>query len=154
MTGRDEAQPKQPRRGRTVYPKRVELRMTQESFDATELSAQRLSEVRGERITVSDIIRDAVDDGCERLARELDRGSAGGTGWPMEILDGFLDGVQDVRTEIRRIGHNVNQVAKVGNASGQIDVEEHRANMEQLAELDAKVLALMALLARVDDLEE
>lgn len=153
MTGRDEAQPKQPRRRRKVFPKRVELRMTQESFDAAVRAAQQLSAAEGRTFTVSDIIRDAVEDGCERLAQEMARGSGGGVGWPMDILDAVIDGVQEVRTDARRIGHNVNQIAKVGNTTGHVpaDLAETR---EALADLDAKVLALMAMLAGVDEAEE
>lgn len=40
----DEAQPRRRGGRRAIYPKRVELRMTQESFDLAEESAKRATE--------------------------------------------------------------------------------------------------------------
>ena len=144
----DEAQPRRRGGRRAIYPKRVELRMTQESFDLAEESAKRATEATGRTVTVSDVIRAAVTDGCARLAREQAQPVAPSSVEPW-MLDALVEGITELRTEARRIGHNVNQQTRVAHATGQPtdDLDEVKA---QLAAIDAKFMRLAATIAGVD----
>ena len=43
-----------------------------------------------------------------------------------------VDGLREVLTELRRIGNNLNQIARVANATGQIDAVGYMANVSAL----------------------
>lgn len=149
MTMHDEAQPRRRGGRRAIYPKRVELRMTQSSFDLAAEAAQRVKEATGRPVTVSDIIREAVDDGCRRLAREQAQAPAREGGVEDWMVDGLIDGIQDLRTQTRKIGHNVNQMAKVAHQAGQApdDLDELKTQLEGI---DDKLKAIAATIAGVD----
>lgn len=138
----DEAQPKRTRRRRTTYPKRVELRMTDEGYALAESSAARLSEDTGRTITVSDVIRAAVDDGCKALARTQERAaSTPASGPSIEQLDAVVAAMQEVRDEVRRLGQNVNQIARVTHSTGAVP-DGLTDTAKALAALDQRVLRL------------
>ena len=67
MTQNDEAQPKQTRRRRATYPERIELRLSTQQRDRAEaLCAELNARSRGRRYTLSDVVRQSLDDGCQR----------------------------------------------------------------------------------------
>ena len=138
VTMPDEAQPRRRGGRRAIYPKRVELRMT------------RASEATGRTVTVSDIIREAVEDGCRRLAREQAQASARRGGADPGVVDGLIDDVQELRTEMRKVGHNVNQMAKVAHLTGQVtgDLDDVK---RQLEAIDGRLVELAGRIAGVDD---
>lgn len=138
----DEAKPKRTRRRRTAYPKRVELRMTDAGYALAQSSAARLSEDTGRAITVSDVIRAAVDDGCRTLARAQERAVSAPTDGPrIDQLDAVIAAMQEVRDEVRRIGHNVNQVAIRAHRAGQV-VDGLDDTADALTALDERVMRL------------
>ena len=149
MTMHDEAQPRRRGGRRAIYPKRVELRMTQSSFDLAEESAKRATEATGRPITVSDIIREAVDDGCRRLAREKAQPMTQRGGVEPWMVDALIDGIQDLRTEARKIGHNVNQQTRLANQTGHPtdDLDDVKAQLEAI---DGKLVKLAAVMAGED----
>lgn len=154
MTERGEAKPKQRRRRRSTFPKRVELRMTESQFDLVVSRAAEATERLGRTVTFSDIIRDAVEDGCRRLGRSLQRSTTSVGDRLAGLLspaaaDRLLDELQQVRGEVRRIGHNVNQMAKVAHASGQVP-DELATVKDELAALDASLVVLATRVAGVD----
>lgn len=65
------------------------------------------------------------------------------------MLDALVEGITELRTEARRIGHNVNQQTRVVHATGQPTdaLDEVKA---QLADIDAKFMRLAATIAGVD----
>lgn len=148
MTMRVEAQPRQQRRRRVIYPKRVELRMTEGQFDAAEEAAQRATTAIGRTVTLSDIIREAVDDGCRRLAREQSAPRRR-AGVDAAAVDGLVDALEELRIEVRRIGLNVNQLARVAHQAGQVtgDLDDIK---EQLAGIDGHVVSMEARLVGLD----
>ena len=54
-----------------------------------------------------------------------------------EAFDQAADHLQQVRTEVRRIGHNVNQIARVANESGSVPegLSEAQAELAYIGEL-------------------
>lgn len=150
VTMPDEAQPRRRGGRRAICPKRVELRMTQSSFDLAEESAKRASEATGRAVTVSDIIREAVEDGCRRLAREQAQASTRRGGADPDVVDGLIDDVLELRTEMRKVGHNVNQMAKVAHQTGQVtgDLDDVK---RQLEAIDGRLVELAGRIAGVDD---
>lgn len=138
-------------RQRTVFSKRVELRMTQGQFDTVSETAQRLSDVTGKDYTVSDVIRRLVEDGGKALmAHMADADRQPVDPRDMQVVHGLIDGIQDVRTGVRRIGNNVNQMARRANTDGQLP-EDLAEVKQQLAALDARCVQLAALIAGVTD---
>lgn len=150
----DEAQPKRTRRQRLTYPKRVELRMTDEGYALAESSAAQATEKSGRKVTVSDVIREAVEDGCRRLVARLEKpAKPAPAGLSPAQLDSLVDALQGVRDEVRRIGHNVNQMARVANADGTLP--DDLADVKQrLAVIDGHVLTIGVRVLGFDDADE
>ena len=122
MTKADEPQAKRTRKRSTTYAKRVELRLTEEQFDQIHALSE-ASRAKGDRaLSLSALVRASLDDGCERIAAAIASRPAIGDGEAAvrltEAFDQAADHLQQVRTDVRRIGHNVNQVARVANESG------------------------------------
>ena len=150
VTMPDEAQPRRRGGRRAIYPKRVELRMTQSSFDLAEESATGARAARGRAVTVSAITRDAGADGGGGLARAQPQAPARRGGADPDVVDGLIDGVQELRTEMRKVGHNVNQMAKVAHQTGQVtgDLDDVK---RQLEAIDGRLVELAGRIAGVDD---
>ena len=55
----------------------------------------------------------------------------------IEAFDEAAARLQEVRTEVRRVGHNVNQVARVANESGSVPegLAEAQAELSYIGEL-------------------
>lgn len=66
------------------------------------------------------------------------------------MVDGLIDGVQELRTEMRKVGHNVNQMAKVAHQTGQVtgDLDDVK---RQLEAIDGRLVELAGRIAGVDD---
>lgn len=123
MTKDDEPQAKRTRKRTATYAKRVELRLTEEQFDSVHALSE-ASRAKGERaLSLSELLRASLDDGCKRIAAAIAARPSVGDGGDAavrltEAFDQAADHLQQVRTEVRRIGHNINQIARVANESG------------------------------------
>lgn len=138
----DSAKRDRTRRQRTVFSKRLELRLTQALFESASETAQRLSEIRGRKVTVSDYIRMLIEDGGRGLIQGLERARRAPAGTMNQAdADRVVAALQEVRDEVRRLGHNVNQMTKVANQSGEIpeDLDEVKQALNTIDEhvLDA-----------------
>jgi methyl-accepting chemotaxis protein len=80
-------------------------------------------------------------DGCEQMIASLQRSQRGAAALDSGALDDVLAELQEVRSEVRRVGHNVNQIAAVANGSGQVP--------DGLAEVQAEMEALSQHLVRI-----
>ena len=121
MTKADEPQAKRTRKRSTAYAKRVELRLTEEQFDRIHALSKESRAKGGSTLSLSELVRASLDDGCEKIAAAIAaRPAIEGAGAVRltEAFDQASDHLQQVRTDVRRIGHNVNQVARVANESG------------------------------------
>lgn len=122
MTTDDEPQAKRTRKRTATYAKRVELRLTEEQFDQIHALSEASRAKGGSTLSLSALVRASLDDGCERIAAAIASRPAIGDGEAAvrltEAFDQAADHLQQVRTDVRRIGHNVNQVARVSNESG------------------------------------
>ena len=136
----DAAKRNEHRRQRTVFSKRLELRLTTGQLQLASETAQRLSAIRGKRVTVSDYVRLLLEDGGRGLVQGLERVSQSPAGTLTQAdADRVVAALQEVRDEVRRVGHNVNQMARTANATGQVvdDLDEVKASLSQI---DAHVL--------------
>ena len=122
MTKDDEPQAKRTRKRSTAYAKRVELRLTEEQFDQIHALSEESRAKGGSTLSLSELVRASLDDGCETIAAAIAARPAIEDGEAAmrltEAFDQAADHLQQVRTEVRRIGHNVNQIARVANESG------------------------------------
>ena len=122
MTKDDEPQAKRTRKRTATYAKRVELRLTEEQFDQIHALSEASRAKGGSTLSLSALVRASLDDGCERIAAAIASRPAIGDGEAAvrltEAFDQAADHLQQVRTDVRRIGHNVNQVARVANEYG------------------------------------
>ena len=120
MTKADEPQAKRTRKRSTSYAKRVELRLTEEQFDQIHALSEASRAKVGSTLSLSELLRASLDDGCEKIAAVIAARPAieGGAVCLTEAFDEAADHLQQVRTEVRRIGHNINQIARVANESG------------------------------------
>ncbi|MDK9294497.1 MobC family plasmid mobilization relaxosome protein [Propionibacterium freudenreichii] len=122
MTTDDEPQAKRTRKRTATYAKRVELRLTEEQFDQIHALSEASRAKGGSTLSLSALVRASLDDGCEKIAAAIASRPAIGDGEAAvrltEAFDQAADHLQQVRTDVRRIGHNVNQVARVANESG------------------------------------
>jgi hypothetical protein len=122
VTKDDEPQAKRTRKRTATYAKRVELRLTEEQFDQIHALSEASRAKGGSTLSLSALVRASLDDGCERIAAAIASRPAIGDGEAAvrltEAFDQAADHLQQVRTDVRRIGHNVNQVARVANESG------------------------------------
>ena len=128
------------RRQRTVYSKRLELRLTERQLQLASETAQRLSEIRGKRVTVSDYVRMVIEDGGKGLVRGLERVAQSPAGTLTQAdADRVVAALQEVRDEVRRVGHNVNQMTVRAHQAKQVvdDLDEVKASLSQI---DAHVL--------------
>ncbi|MCD0172530.1 plasmid mobilization relaxosome protein MobC [Micrococcus luteus] len=131
---------KRVRRQRTVFSKRLELRLTQALFESASETAQRLSAIRGKRVTVSDYIRMLIEDGGRGLIQGLERVFQAPAGAMTQAdADRVVAALQEVRDEVRRVGHNVNQMTVRAHQAKQVvdDLDEVKASLSQI---DAHVL--------------
>ncbi|GAA1146824.1 hypothetical protein GCM10009672_18230 [Nesterenkonia lutea] len=139
MTIADEAQPKKARRRRATFPKRLELRVTDAQL-ALALSAREAAEERtGRKVTLSEVHRSALTDGC----RSLISGPAPSTEVSIQalaVLDGVAEEMRLVRGDLRRIGHNANQLAVRAHHTGVVgDVKDL---LRQLVILDRRLVLI------------
>lgn len=141
MTKDDEPQAKRTRKRTATYAKRVELRLTEEQFDRIHMQSE-ASRAEGDRaLSLSELLRASLDDGCEKIAAAIASRPAIGDGEAAvrltEAFDQAADHLQQVRTDIRRIGHNVNQIARVSNESGVVPegLSEAQAELSYIREL-------------------
>lgn len=137
MTRNDEAKPKQTRRRRATYVKRIEFRITDAQLDVATRARDAAVETTGRKITLSDIARAAFEDGCKSIIKAVQSTPArSGTAdvRASEALERFTDEMQGLRTEIRRVGHNVNTMTKVANRTGMVsdDLEDVKAQLDML----------------------
>lgn len=136
-----EAAPKRQRRRNRTFTKRVEFRLTADQLDTANEACELASVARGKPVTLASILRASLLDGCEEMIASLQRSSRGSALLDDGLMDDILEAFQDVRTEVRRIGHNVNQLTKVANATGEIPDDLRRARED----LDATTLNLARL---------
>ena len=141
MTKDDEPQAKRTRKRSTSYAKRVELRLTEEQFDSVHALSEASRAKVGRALSLSELLRASLDDGCEKIAAAIASRPAIGDGEAAvrltEAFDEAADHLQQVRTEVRRIGHNVNQIARVANESGSVPegLSEAQAELAYIGEL-------------------
>ena len=115
-----EVPPKRPRKRSRTFAKRVEFRLTGEQLDTANEARELASVAQGREVTLASVLRASLMDGCEQMIASLQRAQNGGGAVDSAALDRVLAELQQVRTEVRRVGHNVNQIAAVANASGQV----------------------------------
>lgn len=128
------------RRQRTIFSKRLELRLTERQFRLASETAKRLSEIRDKKVTVSDYLRMLIEDGGKGLIQGLERVSHAPAGILSQAdVDRIVAALQEVRDEVRRVGHNVNQMTKVAHQSGQV-ADDLDGVKQALAGIDAHVL--------------
>ena len=124
MTKADEPQAKRTRKRSTSYAKRVELRLTEEQFDRVHALSEESRAKGGRALSLSELLRASLDDGCERIAAAIAaRPSVGDGEAAVRLTEAFDEAaarLQEVRTDVRRVGHNVNQIARVANESGDV----------------------------------
>jgi hypothetical protein len=142
MAMNDSAQPKQKRQRRSTYAKRVEIRLTEAQLDLAEQARAGASATAGRDVTLSDILRTVLVDGGKAIAAAASkaptRSSADGDRIA-ETLDGFAEEQRLLRTEIRRIGHNVNALTKIAHQTGAA-VDDLGEVKKQLAVLDERLV--------------
>lgn len=140
MTGNDEAQPKRTRRRRRTFAKRVELRLTDRQLDFITEARAAATEATGRNVSLSDVIRSAVDDGCKSIVDAMrsvpPRG--GDRDRVADAIEEFAEEQRQLRRDLRVMGHNVNQIAKHANASGGLEdgvvdtLEEVKARLNEM----------------------
>lgn len=141
MTKADEPQAKRTRKRSTTYAKRVELRLTEEQFDQIHALSEASRAKGGSTLSLSALVRASLDDGCEKISAAIASRPAIGDGEAAvrltEAFDEAADHLQQVRTEVRRIGHNVNQIARAANESGSVPegLAEAQAELAHIGEL-------------------
>ena len=140
MTERDEAKPRQRRNRRTIYPKRFVLRTTEEQYELVTNSAAAASATTGREVTHSEIVREAIDDGCARLAREMQRARPTEGGVTREQVIALGEAVEKAGGQIRRLGVNVDQIAAKANATGVV-VDSLADVKEELRLIRAEMVA-------------
>lgn len=140
MTGNDEAKPKRTRRRRRTYAKRVELRLTEQQLDFITEARAAATEATGRNVSLSDVIRSAVEDGCKSIVDAMRSvpPRSGDRDRVADAIEGFAEEQRQLRRDLRVMGNNVNQIAKVANASGEIEVgvsatlEEVKARLNEM----------------------
>ena len=140
MTKDDEPQTKRTRKRSTAYAKRVELRLTEEQFDQIHALSEESRAKGGSTLSLSALVRASLDDGCEKIAAAIASRPAiegGGAARLTEAFDEAADHLQQVRIDVRRIGHNVNQIARAANESGSVPegLAEAQAELAYIGEL-------------------
>ena len=140
MTKDDEPQAKRTRKRTATYAKRVELRLTEEQFDRIHALSEESRAKGGRALSLSELLRASLDDGCEKISAAIAaRPAIEGAGAVRltEAFDEAADHLQQVRTEVRRIGHNVNQIARAANESGSVPegLAEAQAELAHIGEL-------------------
>lgn len=152
MTQDDEAQPKQTRRRRATYPERIELRLSTQQRDRAEaLCAELNARSSGRRYTLSDVVRQSLDDGCRAIERGLRAAPAGAAdSASAEVIDDaltrFTDAVGDLRGDVSRMRDNLNRIAKGTHTVGvttAADLVETQRELEALDAVDKKLLDLI-----------
>lgn len=145
MTQTDETQSKKTRRRRTTYAKRLELRISDSERKDIEQLIEMIDAQTGNRLSLSEAVRMFIRDGGKQIEDAAKRAtsppSAHNAGRTAEALEEFAEELRMTRTEIRRIGHNLNQIAHWANT-------EHRSptglNDAQnvLTEIDKRLVAI------------
>lgn len=117
----DSADAKQTRR--TEYPHRITVRLTDEEFSQLEVIREALSEGQLGYVNTSDALRAVIMQEASELA-SLPEATASGTDWATRrvALDGAMEALESVKTQVRRIGTNVNQAVRLAHSSGVMPV--------------------------------
>lgn len=141
MTQTDEAEPKKTRRRRSTYAKRLELRISDGERKDIEQLVELVEGQTGKRLTLSEAVRMFIRDGGKEVTAAAKRGTGTASGHGdkdrvAEALEEFAEELRLTRTELRRIGNNVNQIARWSNAeekapAGLDDAEKLLAKMDR-----------------------
>lgn len=133
----DEAEkPKQTRRRRASFPNRIELRVNDAQLDLAERSRSAASVRLGREVSLSELHRSALEDGCKSLIEAIENRPAVDAGSQQQVtasLDSFADEMRLLRDEIRRIGHNANQLTRYAHTK------------EEMVQLDGVLEALESI---------
>ncbi|WP_422114727.1 hypothetical protein [Brachybacterium sp. UNK5269] len=142
MTMGDEAQPKRPRNRRRTYAKRIELRLTETQLDLVERARSTATEAAGRNVTLSEVVRSSVEDGCKAIIKAM-RGTPAPAGVDGERLaesfTALTEELQGIRGALRPIGHNVNAMARVAHTTGIADGDLAEVK-QQLSDIDARLV--------------
>lgn len=142
MTEHDEAKPKRRRNRRKAYPKRVELRLDDELDAKIEELRESIKALRGRSVSKSAVIREATRDGCKALARELRRAPAVQETMEPSRIDELIDEIGGLRTDLARDKNNLNQIARVGNSTGQ-PVKDVSETLSAIERVDERLVTLL-----------
>src|SRR5699024_4008784 len=144
MNTADEAQPKRKRGRRRAHAKRTHLMLTDEQLDLVADARRGYEEQTGRSVSASDIMRNALEDGCRKLHAQVgapDTSSAGGT--DSRSFDRVGAEIEQARSQGRRVGISVNAMTKVAHSSGEVPSD--------LADVRAQLDAVMRRLDGIED---
>ena len=145
MTQTDETQSKKTRRRRTTYAKRLELRISDSERKYIEQLIEVFDAQTGNRLTLSEAVRMSIRNGGQQIEdaakRALSPSSAHNTGRTVEALEEFAEELRLTRTEVRRIGHNLNQIAHWANAEQRAPEGLHDAQ-RVLKDIDERLVTI------------
>ena len=147
MNTADEAQPKRKRGRRRTYAKRTHLMLTDEQLDLVADARRVYQEQTGRSVSASDIMRNALEDGCKKLAAQVSAPATASVGGiDSRSVDRVVAEIEQTRSQVRRVGINVNAMTKVAHSSGEVpsDLVDVRAQLDAvMRRLDGIEDALM-----------
>ena len=129
---------------RTEYPHRITVRLTEDEFTQLEVIRQALNRGVRRRVSTSDALRAVIVNEASELA-SLPEVTTSGKDWAKQrvALDGAMEALESVRTQVRRIGTNVNQLTRLAHSTGAMPVG-----------LSETARALNTLTRRLDAIED
>lgn len=136
MTGPGEAKPKRTRNRRQTYAKRVDFRLTEDQLEIVERALAAAS-ARGRRATLSSILRSSLMDGCRSIIGAMEHrplSSAQDAATAAHAIDDLAEELRLLRTDLRRLGNNVNQLTHIAHQTGRLsaDLSAVRGAIDQL----------------------
>lgn len=125
MTGPGEAKPKRARNRRRTYAKRVDFRLTEEQLEIV-ARALTAASARGRSATLSSILRASLMDGCRSIIGAVEQAplsSAEDAATAAQAIDDLAEELRLLRTDLRRLGNNVNQLTHIAHQTGRLSAD-------------------------------
>ncbi|WP_099332489.1 plasmid mobilization relaxosome protein MobC [Actinomyces minihominis] len=109
-------------RRREERPNRITVRLSNTELDGLEVIREALEVGAGSDLTTSDVVRLLISTDADAYAAAMREGpSPDDLAMQTGALDSAAEQLENLRSELRKIGVNLNQLTRVANVTDQVD---------------------------------
>lgn len=123
------------------FDKRVPVMLSEAQLSLIEDAKRQYKEATGVTVTTSELVRSALEDGCTTLVKRADVVQEREARLGTKDVRALMTELQEIRSQVRRVGVNVNELTKLAHRTGRTPADLDGAR-EQLESMSAALVAL------------